>query len=200
MRATTSSHCSRRRETSVSPRFWSMLRDIRRFYAEAPGHIAQMEGVTLGDYLDAHGYGAPFREDHLHPMAAAIWSLPARACRRISGAGLHALLRQSRPAEDYRPPGLAHGRRRQPRICEEADRAGRRACAARTLRCGASPATTMASSSNGRRRAAFRSRGDRRPCRSGACACSPIRPRRKRGCSRAFATAATRRSCTATRR
>lgn len=62
----------------VSRRFWSMLLDIRRFYAEAPGHIAQMDGVTLGDYLDAHGYGAPFREDHLYPMAAAIWSLPAR--------------------------------------------------------------------------------------------------------------------------
>jgi uncharacterized protein len=37
-----------------------------------------MAGVTLGAYLDAHGYGAPFREDHLYPMAAAIWSLPAR--------------------------------------------------------------------------------------------------------------------------
>lgn len=62
----------------LSRRFWSMLLDIRRFYAEAPGHIAKMDGVTLGDYLDAHGYGAPFREDHLYPMAAAIWSLPAR--------------------------------------------------------------------------------------------------------------------------
>ncbi len=61
-----------------SRRFWSMLLDIRRFYAEAPGHIEQMEGVSLGDYLDRHGYSAPFREDHLYPMAAAIWSLPAR--------------------------------------------------------------------------------------------------------------------------
>lgn len=61
-----------------SRRFWSMLFDIRRFYAEAPGHIEKMEGLTLGDYLDLHGYGASFREDHLYPMAAAIWSLPAR--------------------------------------------------------------------------------------------------------------------------
>jgi predicted NAD/FAD-binding protein len=61
-----------------SARFWSMLLDIRRFYAEAPGHLARMEGVTLGAYLDAHAYGAAFREDHLYPMAAAIWSLPAR--------------------------------------------------------------------------------------------------------------------------
>lgn len=61
-----------------SRRFWSMLLDVRRFYAEAPGHIQNMDGMTLGDYLDAHGYGAAFREDHLYPMAAAIWSLPAR--------------------------------------------------------------------------------------------------------------------------
>lgn len=66
------------RRNFFSRRFWSMILDIRRFYAEAPGHIEKMEGVTLGDYLDAHGYGAPFREDHLYPMAAAIWSLPAR--------------------------------------------------------------------------------------------------------------------------
>lgn len=61
-----------------SRRFWSMLLDIRRFYAEAPGHIAKMDDVTLGDYLDSQGYGVPFREDHLYPMAAAIWSLPSR--------------------------------------------------------------------------------------------------------------------------
>lgn len=61
-----------------SPRFWSMLLDIRRFYAEAPEHLAEMEGMTLGGYLDAQAYGAPFREDHLYPMAAAIWSIPAR--------------------------------------------------------------------------------------------------------------------------
>lgn len=62
----------------VSRRFWSMLLDVRRFYAQAPRDIATMGSVTLGAYLDANGYGAPFREDHLYPMAAAIWSAPAR--------------------------------------------------------------------------------------------------------------------------
>ena len=62
----------------ASPRFWSMLADLRRFYAEAPGHLAQMGDMTLGEYLDAHAYGAAFRHDHLYPMAAAIWSIPAR--------------------------------------------------------------------------------------------------------------------------
>lgn len=60
-----------------SRRFWSMLSDIRRFYAQAPRDLAKMDG-TLGDYLDAHSYGEAFREDHLYPMAAAIWSTPAR--------------------------------------------------------------------------------------------------------------------------
>ncbi len=67
-------------------RFWSMLGDIRRFYAAAPKHIGEMAGITLGAYLDAHGYGAPFREDHLYPMAAAIWSIPAREVEQYPAA------------------------------------------------------------------------------------------------------------------
>lgn len=64
----------------VSPRFWSMLRDLRRFYREAPADILRLANeVTLGDYLKLGGYGAAFRDDHLLPMAAAIWSAPAQA-------------------------------------------------------------------------------------------------------------------------
>jgi len=61
----------------VSPRFWRMLRDLVRFYREAPLDAAQLGAISLGDYLDAAGYGAAFRNDHLFPMAAAIWSTPA---------------------------------------------------------------------------------------------------------------------------
>lgn len=65
----------------ISPRFWSMLRDLRRFYRDAPLHIRWLDEtqVTLGAYLDAEGYGDAFRDDHLLPMAAAIWSAPADA-------------------------------------------------------------------------------------------------------------------------
>ena len=56
----------------ISPRFWSMLADLVRFYREAPRHAA--EPGSLGDFLDAHGYGGAFQNDHLLPMAAAIWS------------------------------------------------------------------------------------------------------------------------------
>ncbi len=59
----------------VSPRFWSMLRDLLRFYRDAPRDIATL-GIEhrLGDYLRMRRYGAAFIEDHLLPMAAAIWS------------------------------------------------------------------------------------------------------------------------------
>ncbi len=64
----------------VSPRFWSMLRDLYRFYRDAPGDIGRLGSeITLGDYLKLGRYGAAFRDDHLLPMAAAIWSTPAKA-------------------------------------------------------------------------------------------------------------------------
>ncbi|HXG81522.1 MAG TPA: FAD-dependent oxidoreductase, partial [Sphingomicrobium sp.] len=62
---------------AISPRFWMMLRDIVRFYREAPRNVAALGMITLDEYLDAAGYGVGFRDDHLYPMAAAIWSTPA---------------------------------------------------------------------------------------------------------------------------
>lgn len=64
----------------VRPRFWSMLRDLSRFYRQAPA-AALSPDTTLGAYLDAQGYGEAFQNDHLLPMAAAIWSAPASALR-----------------------------------------------------------------------------------------------------------------------
>jgi len=63
----------------VSPRFWSMLRDLTRFYREAPG--CRLHQGSLGAFLDGHGYGKAFQDDHLLPMAAAIWSAPAARLR-----------------------------------------------------------------------------------------------------------------------
>jgi len=66
------------RRNLVNPRFWSMLNDLRRFYAQATrdAQSSTLAGRSLGDYLDAGRYGEAFREDHLLPMAAAIWSAP----------------------------------------------------------------------------------------------------------------------------
>ncbi|MGV3512530.1 MAG: NAD(P)/FAD-dependent oxidoreductase [Novosphingobium sp.] len=60
----------------VSPRFWSMLRDLVRFYKAAPRDLPEMGDLGLGAYLDGLGCGPAFRDDHLYPMAAAIWSTP----------------------------------------------------------------------------------------------------------------------------
>ena len=61
----------------VDLRFWSMLKDLVRFYRNAPRDVARAGLMPLDDYLDANGYGRAFRDDHLYPMAAAIWSTPA---------------------------------------------------------------------------------------------------------------------------
>lgn len=67
----------------VRPRFWSMLADLVRFYRSAPSVLgtSAADETTLGDYLDAHGYGKAFVEDHLLPMGAAIWSTTAADMR-----------------------------------------------------------------------------------------------------------------------
>ena len=69
------------RRNLLRPRFWRMLQDLLRFYREAPREIAALDGATvsLRAYLDARGYGKAFVEDHLLPMAAAIWSTPCGA-------------------------------------------------------------------------------------------------------------------------
>ncbi len=64
---------------ALSPRFWAMLRDLLRFYREAPRDAPALERdlISLDAYLRGQGYGPGFVQDHLLPMAAAIWSTPA---------------------------------------------------------------------------------------------------------------------------
>ena len=76
---------------ALRPRFWSMIRDLLRFYREAPKLLGTEGAETLGEYLDRNRYGVAFAEDHLLPMGAAIWSgslsgmrdFPARAFVRF---------------------------------------------------------------------------------------------------------------------
>jgi predicted NAD/FAD-binding protein len=68
--------CQRR--NLVSPRFLGMVRDLLRFYRQAPRLLnGTPSGQSLGSYLDERGYGAAFRDEHLVPMASALWSAPA---------------------------------------------------------------------------------------------------------------------------
>ncbi|MBB4129355.1 MULTISPECIES: FAD-dependent oxidoreductase [unclassified Xanthomonas] len=69
--------CQRR--NLLSPRFWGMLADLRRFYRQAPDVLRNEEQFsTLGEYLQRHGYSDAFRDQHLVPMASALWSSPSR--------------------------------------------------------------------------------------------------------------------------
>ncbi|MEG3619635.1 FAD-dependent oxidoreductase [Magnetovibrio sp. PR-2] len=62
----------------LRPRFWAMVKDVLRFYRDAPDAIVDDpdDSVTLGQYLDMNGYSQAFQRDHLLPMGAAIWSTP----------------------------------------------------------------------------------------------------------------------------
>ena len=62
----------------VSPRFHGMVRDILRFYREAPAALesGKAASLSLGEFLRQGRYGQAFIDDHLLPMAAAIWSCP----------------------------------------------------------------------------------------------------------------------------
>ena len=63
------------RRNLLRPRYWGMVRDILRFYREAREVLdGDDDGRTLGDYLRSRGYGQAFVDDHLVPMAAAVWS------------------------------------------------------------------------------------------------------------------------------
>jgi predicted NAD/FAD-binding protein len=70
------------------PRFWSMLGDLLRFYRLATDRACPLdnETVSLGEFLDAHGFGGAFQDDHLLPQAAAIWSAPVEAIRAYPAA------------------------------------------------------------------------------------------------------------------
>jgi len=60
----------------MRPRFWSMLLDVLRFYRNAPRDALRSDEdqISLGQYLHRGNYGEAFRDDHLLPMAGAIWS------------------------------------------------------------------------------------------------------------------------------
>ena len=73
-----------------SARFWGMLRDISRFYKDAPKDLASLETplTSLETYLNDNGYCQAFRDDHLLPQAAAIWSTPLKEIGQYPAASL----------------------------------------------------------------------------------------------------------------
>lgn len=69
---------------ALRPRFVKMLRDIRRFYRDASALEPADAELTVVEFVERHGYGAGFFEDHLLPICAALWSQPAQQVRSIA--------------------------------------------------------------------------------------------------------------------
>ena len=66
------------RRNLVRPAFLRMTHDILRFNRMAPCLLDRSEDLdfTIGDFVEAAGFSATFRDRYLVPMAACIWSTP----------------------------------------------------------------------------------------------------------------------------
>jgi predicted NAD/FAD-binding protein len=68
------------RRNLLRPDFLRMLADVLRFNRLATGIATHGEGAELaepiGDFLQRHGFSAPFREWYFLPMIGCIWSCP----------------------------------------------------------------------------------------------------------------------------
>jgi predicted NAD/FAD-binding protein len=64
-----------RKRNAISGQFYCMLRDIKRFYAHAEHDLSGIsDTLTLAEYIDQAAYSRAFKDWHLLPMAAALWS------------------------------------------------------------------------------------------------------------------------------
>lgn len=67
-----------RRRNLVSPSFWQLIRDIFRFNRIASKELETGLGrLTLGQFLEKHGFSKSYIDFHIIPTSAAIWSTPS---------------------------------------------------------------------------------------------------------------------------
>jgi len=75
-------HLFAQRRNLLRPGHWRMVRDIFRFFREAPAVLDDPDdSLTLGDFLARGRYSASFVDEHLIPLGAALWSTDARRMR-----------------------------------------------------------------------------------------------------------------------
>ena len=130
------------RSNLVTPGFWWMLKEVWRFNREAPAarRSGELDGLTLGAWLDRRRFSQRFIHHYIVPMGAAIWSTPLDRLLDFPAASFVVVLREPPPGEpraDCRgaPWRAAAGRyvealhQRLPRHAE-ARHAGRRGVAA----------------------------------------------------------------------
>ena len=85
---------------AAKPRFWRMLRDIARFYREAPGLLARsdLQSVTLGRVSRTRRLFAEFRRRSSAADGCCDLVDDGGRYARLPAACLHPLLRAPRPA------------------------------------------------------------------------------------------------------
>jgi predicted NAD/FAD-binding protein len=73
------------RRNLVNARFWGLLFSIVRFNRVAQQVLLEPPParMSMGDFLDRHGFSETFRSRYLYPMAAAIWSCPREQIARF---------------------------------------------------------------------------------------------------------------------
>ena len=64
-------------------KFYSMIKDIFRFYKEAENNIQSNTSISLGDYLSENNYSQYFIDEHILPMASALWSGDFESIKRF---------------------------------------------------------------------------------------------------------------------
>jgi len=64
----------------ASPRYHRFLLEVRRWLRTARATMDTSEGLSLGQYVERHGYSERFRSHFLVPLTSALWSTsPERA-------------------------------------------------------------------------------------------------------------------------
>ena len=71
------------RKNLLNPKFYSMIKDILRFYKKAEEVIVSNTDVSLGDYLSENNYSQYFINEHILPMASALWSGDFESIKRF---------------------------------------------------------------------------------------------------------------------
>lgn len=87
------------------PRFLWMIREILRFNRCCTADLdsGRLDGLSLGAYLAAGGFGRGFVEDYLVPMGAAIWSTPDADLLDFPAASFVRFFRNHRLIDAERP-------------------------------------------------------------------------------------------------
>lgn len=66
------------RSNIFRPSFWQLVRDLKRFYQTPHPLLSEPDpGPTVGEFITREGYSNVFRDDHLVPIASALWSSPS---------------------------------------------------------------------------------------------------------------------------